>query len=302
MLSIVATINSTQPKRRSHDAVNMLALANDVADAVVEALANVSDWGKSGLRPDQYVPDVVANEAALNAIRTANFVGLKVLSEESGLEGEGELVVVIDPIDGSTNASQGLGWYSTSICIVDESGPWIALVHDHPNNVRYCAVRGQGVTKNGKTLTTPPIVEISDAIVAINGLPSKSPNPSTHSQSEMASNAPARVSPPKSTNPSTHLHPESSATQERPRWWQFRSFGSCALEMCAVADGRLAGYIDFSNSLRVWDYLGALLVCTELGLEVRDAAGRNLVALDPPANRAPIAANPNLIPHLLAST
>ncbi len=32
-------------------------------------------------------------------------------------------MVVIDPVDGSTNASQGIPWFATSLCAVDAEGP-----------------------------------------------------------------------------------------------------------------------------------------------------------------------------------
>ena len=55
--------------------------------------------------------------------------GLGVLSEESEFEpGTTGEVVVIDPIDGSTNASRGLPWFATAMCVVDADGPAVALV------------------------------------------------------------------------------------------------------------------------------------------------------------------------------
>ena len=58
-------------------------------------------------------------------------------------------------------------------------------------------------------------------------------------------------------------------------WAQVRTLGAAALELCAVAAGRLDGYVDFSaGGLGSWDYLGGLLVCTEVGVEVVDGLGR----------------------------
>ena len=57
-----------------------------------------------------------------------------------------------------------------------------------------------------------------------------------------------------------------------------------------MADGRLDGYLDCSvDAHGVWDYLGALLVCSESGVEVVDAHGRDLCVLDPSARRTPVA-------------
>lgn len=253
------------------NAQEVLTVLHEAADAVVDAFVNHQDWGKSGQREDQYVADLVADEAILAVLQVTP---MRVLSEESGLGPkqstelstnelrergwDGELIAVVDPLDGSTNASLGLDWFATSLCVVDSQGPWVAVVHDHPGNKRYAAIRGQGATLNGAELTTPPAVELSKAVVAVNGAP------------------PLDAS-----------------------WWQFRAMGSCALELCAVADGRFAGYLDFSGSLHVWDYLGALLVCQEVGLTVVDAENRNLTAIDHAALRSPLAAPGALVPELL---
>ena len=45
----------------------------------------------------------------------------RVLSEESGRTGvdDSDVVVVVDPLDGSTNAARGIPWFATSLCAVD---------------------------------------------------------------------------------------------------------------------------------------------------------------------------------------
>lgn len=74
-------------------------------------------------------------------------------------------------------------------------------------------------------------------------------------------------------------------------WRQFRALGAVALDLCAVAEGRLDGYLDCSPSAHgPWDYLGGMLVCQEAGALVEDAAGRDLVVVDHGARRTPIAA------------
>jgi fructose-1,6-bisphosphatase/inositol monophosphatase family enzyme len=85
-------------------------------------------------------------------------------------------------------------------------------------------------------------------------------------------------------------------------WWQFRAFGALALDLCAVAEGTLDGYVDCVPSLHgPWDYLGGALVCAEAGVVVADAAGRELTVLDPLARRTPVAGGtPELFAALLA--
>ncbi len=68
--------------------------------------------GFSGVRATQYHLDVVADEVALRVLRGA---GYRVVSEESGATGDGEVTVVVDPIDGSTNCDRGVPFFATSL-------------------------------------------------------------------------------------------------------------------------------------------------------------------------------------------
>ncbi len=52
-------------------------------------------------------------------------------------------MAVVDPVDGSTNASRGIPWYASSICMLDADGPRVSVVANLANGVRYHAVRGR---------------------------------------------------------------------------------------------------------------------------------------------------------------
>jgi len=236
----------------------LLDVLHEATDAVVEVLAVQDDWGPSGLRAGQYQPDLSADAVAVEVLAGS---GLRVLSEESGLSGGDGPVAVLDPLDGSTNASLMLPWFATSICVVDDAGPWVSVVHDHASGVRYSAARGGGAMVDDQLLPRREPVVLADAMVVVNALPP--------------------------------VH---------GGWAQFRCMGATALDMCAVADGRFDAYIDYDNdALGPWDYLGALLVCREVGLEVADAFGRDLVVIDHSARRSPVAADSALLGQLVNS-
>lgn len=235
---------------------DFLDALNAAADAAIEALAGCTDWGPTGRKPGQYGFDLAADAAATAVLRDG---GLRVLSEESGLEaGDGPLAV-LDPVDGSTNASRGIRYFATSICVVEGGTPVAAVVHDHGSGERFEAALGSGARRDGETLARREEKPLQSAVVAVNG--------------------------------------------QAPGWggWaQVRTLGAAALELCAVADGRLDGYVDFSASgLGSWDYLGGLLVCWEAGVGVVDGVGRPLVTTDHAARRAPIAGTPQLLENLL---
>jgi myo-inositol-1(or 4)-monophosphatase len=153
--------------------LDRLALLHDVADAVAAALGDVSDWGLSGRRPGQYAADLVVDDVALAVLRRAR-VG--VLSEESGSEHlDRPEVVVVDPLDGSTNASRGVPWFATSLCLIDGDGPAAALVANQASGVRYWAVRGQGAWCDDRRLQPSGLVEIAGAIVGVSAPPPVNP-------------------------------------------------------------------------------------------------------------------------------
>ena len=240
----------------------LLRVLHSVADAVAEALASVADWGPSGRREGQYAADLIADAAALDQLRAA---GLGVLSEESGVErGDAEIMVVVDPLDGSTNASRGVPWYATSLCALDRDGPLAAVVANQASGVRYEAVRGGGARRDGVLLQPggSGCRVLPEAIIGCSGLPPR------------------------------HLG-----------WAQYRAFHAAALDLCAVADGTLDGFVDCSHDAHgPWDYLGGLLVCREAGVEVVDALGRELVVREHEARRTPVAAaTPELLSTLVTA-
>ncbi len=109
------------------DANEIASTLRDAADAVRVALAAFEGAGPSGEREGQYALDLVADDAVCDVLLRA---GLAVFSEESGKRGEGPIVVVVDPVDGSTNADRGIPFYSISLCAMDEAGPVVSMVEN----------------------------------------------------------------------------------------------------------------------------------------------------------------------------
>lgn len=238
----------------------MLDVLHAAADAVRAALDEVVDWAPRTDRPGQYEIDVVADAAARLVLDAA---GVGVLSEESGwFREDAAVVVVIDPVDGSTNASRRIPWYATSLCALDGDGPLAALVVNQATGERFEATRGGGARLDGRPIAPSPVTAVSSAVVALSGFPPRALG-----------------------------------------WRQYRALGAAALDLCAVAAGRVDGYVDCSRDAHgPWDYLGALLVCHEAGAPVVDAQGRDLVCLGHTDRRTPVAAATGaLLEELLAA-
>lgn len=233
----------------------------EAAGEVRRALDDLTGWGPSGLRPGQYRSDVVADRAALEVLHAA---GLAVLSEESGRTGDedAELVAVLDPVDGSTNASRGIPWFATSICVVDGDGPLAAVVVNQAIGRRYDAVRGGGSRRDGEPCHPSGERSLGHAVLGIAGYP------------------PKRLG------------------WRQYRALGAAALDLCAVAdgtLDAYADCGPSGH-------GVWDYLAGALVCSEAGGGVAEGAGEQLLVLDTAARRSPIgAATPELLHELVSS-
>ncbi|HEX4161850.1 MAG TPA: inositol monophosphatase family protein [Acidimicrobiales bacterium] len=239
------------------DESRLLDVLGDAVVAVRAALDELEDWGPAGTRPGQYHLDVAADDAALPVLHGA---GLAVLSEESGLTGDGPsgLLAVIDPVDGSTNAHRGVPFYSTSICVLDPEGPLVGLVVNQDIGTRYVATRGGGAERDGRPIKPSGCDALDQALVGVSGFPGR-----------------------------------------HPGWAQFRALGAASLECCAVAEGVLDAYLTVGRStLYGWDYLAGLLICQEAGASAAEREGRGLIVRDDSSRRLIVAATAALAGQL----
>jgi fructose-1,6-bisphosphatase/inositol monophosphatase family enzyme len=226
----------------------LLALCHEAADAVARALATVTDWRPAGERAGQYAIDLVADEAVLDVF---DGTGIGVVSEESGAHRAGaDLVAVVDPVDGSTNAARGIPWYATSVCVLDAAGPRVAVVANLASGVRYHAARGGGAWRGSARLRSSSCAALSDAVVAIAGMPPR------------------------------HLG------WAQFRALGAAALELCAVAD-GTLDAFVVGT---RAALSPWDYLGALLVCREAGAVVGELGDRELVTTDTAARLAVVAA------------
>lgn len=230
------------------------------AERVRLVLSEIDDWLPGTERAGQYRIDVAADAVAVAVLVEA---GLGVLSEESGTHHpERAVTVVLDPVDGSTNASRGIPWYATSLCAVDAAGPRVALVVNQASGERFDAVRGGGARCDGRVVRPSGCGSLGDAMVCLSGYPSE-----RWGWNQFRALGAAALD------------------------------LCCVADGRLDAFAGIA-----PDGLGPWDYLGGLLVCQEAGAVVVDQAGRNLVVLDHGARRAPLAAaNGALLAELSAA-
>jgi fructose-1,6-bisphosphatase/inositol monophosphatase family enzyme len=235
----------------------VLELFGSICNEAVAVLRATTDWGESGRRPGQYLVDLDVDAVCVEPLIAA---GYSVLSEESGYQhppgGPSRSgTVVVDPLDGSTNASLGLPWCATSLCLVVDQRPEVSMVVNLATGARYAARRGGGATLDGRALRATQPVPLDDAVIAISGLPS-------------------------------HHY-----GWRQFRAMGASALDICAVAEGAF-DGFVDMSVDAHG---VWDYLGAMLVVEEAGGVVVDALGRDLTVLDHGARRTPVAATGALL-------
>jgi fructose-1,6-bisphosphatase/inositol monophosphatase family enzyme len=230
-----------------------------VSDAVAEVLRANTQWGASGLRDGQYAVDLDADRACVERLLAA---GYSVLSEESGVQGAFDRpVVVVDPLDGSTNASRGVPWFGTALCLVDDDGPAVGCVANHATGERFTAIRGHGAERDGVMITVSGCEAVDEAMVGVSGLPD-------HHYGWSQFRALGASAP-----------------------------DICAVA-CGSLDAWCDMSVDAHG---VWDYLASLLILQEAGGVAAEVGGRDLVVLDHDARRTPaVASTPRLLDAILA--
>lgn len=218
------------------------------AQSIDLAVAKVSDWRAKGDRPGQYKIDITADEVGVRYLTDRGFA---VLSEESGVHFIGrDLLAVIDPIDGSTNASLNLPWYATSICVLDGQGPLAAVVINQSSKVQYRAMRGRGAFRDGIRIAPSSTERLDKAIIGLSGFPEQ------------------------------HLG------WSQYRVLGAIALDLCAVAEGSLDAYLDCG----KNAHGPWDYLAGMFICQEAGALVIDVDDRNLVTRDYEGRRSPVAA------------
>jgi myo-inositol-1(or 4)-monophosphatase len=85
--------------------------------------------------------------------------GVRIVSEEIGIKGEGGVTVLVDPIDGSQNAERAIPYFALSVAVAEGDtidDVLFGFVYDFGANEEWTAVRGGGAFLNGEPLTGRP--------------------------------------------------------------------------------------------------------------------------------------------------
>ena len=227
------------------------------AEEIALAVADQRHRGYSGQRETQYHLDLAADEVALRVLGGAGF---RVVSEESGITGEGEYTVVVDPIDGSTNCDHGIPFYATSLAVLRGEELVAGLVVNQATHTYFEAERGAGATRDGVLITTSQQTDFAKSIVAFSGLPPRHMGWAQYRALGAAS-------------------------------LEICLVADGSLDVYGVAA---------KSTLNPWDYLGGLLILKEAGGVATDYLGEELITDSMVKRHPVFAASPELLDVMVA--
>lgn len=220
------------------DAINTASKDPDVA-----SITKIGADGTPTHKIDEY-----AENAAINTIEETG-KSLILISEEIGTIKIGddtpEVVLIMDPLDGTTNALKHIPCYGISIAIAENNRSsvdditmgdiQIGYVKNFANEDTYIAIKGRGAKKNNEEMKLSGISKLSESTVC------------NYVYREDA-NEVAKI-----------------ITCSR----RMRLMGAIAVEICYVADGTYDVFLD-TKSVRLLDIAAAQLILKENGGIVTD--------------------------------
>ena len=178
-----------------------------------------------------------AAEEALEAYLRRSGVSVRLVSEEGeATMGGGELLLIADPLDGTTNMAVGIPFSAVSLMLSETeylSGAIASMVLDIPRGTVYKAAKGVGAWRDDTPIR-----------------PRRKPRP--------LSKAILSIDISKSA-------PMNRLRRLIAKARHLRQLGSAALSICLVAEGVLDAHIDVRGVLRAVDSAAALHILREAG-------------------------------------
>ncbi len=180
--------------------------------------------------------------------------GDHVLGEEGGGSTgglDGRPTWVLDPIDGTVNFVYGIEAYAVSVGVQQDGVSVAGAVADVAAGALYSAALGHGAHLRRAGVTTPLRCSTADELsMALVGTGFAYSSQTRKRQAEILA-------------------------ELLPTVRDVRRIGSCALDLCMVAAGRLDAY--YEDGVHVWDWAAGALVAAEAGAALRLPPGDGTV-------------------------
>lgn len=182
------------------------------------------------------VADKASEQIIINHIKNA-YPAHAILSEEMGDNAiSSDYRWIIDPLDGTTNFSNGLPLFSVSIALEYCGKAIIGVVYAPYLNELFYATKGGGAWLNGNKIATSRKNSLAHSVVAT-GFPVDKDR--------------------------TNDNNLDNVTRVLPHVRGMRRLGSAAIDLCYVAAGFLDGY--WEMNLHTWDVAAGRLIAEEAG-------------------------------------
>lgn len=189
-----------------------------------------------------------AVEKAVREYLAARTPEISFLGEEEGATAKpGSLMWVLDPVDGTANFVRGLPLCAVSLGLVDDKRGVLGVVDLPFMDARYSAVRGGGAYRGSSRIHASGTVDLKSAIVSI-GDYAVGPHASERNRVRLA------------------LTDRLAGQVQR-----VRMFGTAAVDLVWVAEGKTDAAIAFSNN--PWDMAAGVVIAREAGARVVSASG-----------------------------
>ena len=138
----------------------------------------------------------------------------------------------LDPLDGTTNFTMNFPFYGISLGLIVDGQVCLGVVYDPVRDECFSASRGKGASLNGTPLHTPDIdIPMRRCIASVD-------------YKRLVSQLAERL-------------------VRYPPFGSQRNLGSCVLEWCWLAAGRIQLYLH--GGQRMWDYAAGSLILAEAG-------------------------------------
>jgi myo-inositol-1(or 4)-monophosphatase len=237
----------------------LLAVAHRCAEAAAEQLrerfGGQLDFDTKSTATDPVSAADLAAETAIRDLLARERPGDLILGEEGGLSparpgaAETGLRWVVDPLDGTVNYLYGIPQFAVSVGVQDGAGTVAGVVCDPLSGETFAATRGGPATLSRRGADPEPIRPRSEhrlghALVATG----------------FAYDAAVRA------------RQGAVIVGLLPRVRDIRRAGAAALDLCAVAAGRLDAY--FERGVKPWDITAGALLCERAGLVLRTLPAR----------------------------
>jgi myo-inositol-1(or 4)-monophosphatase len=231
----------------------LIDIGIEIRDVISSFIEKNADYGEMIVqRPKDITRKMdMAAEKALDTALLTRGLSARIISEELGDRVVGrhpDFMLVVDPIDGSTNATCGIPYFCTSLAYTEKidlatfDDISMAVICDIRGNT-YCAEKGNGAFLNGKKVSDKKRGTRPKPVISVYsyGVPFVPPG-----------------------------------LIELERSIIVRALGSIALDMCYVADGTLDGLIDTRGLVSGYDIMASALILKESGGTLTDLKGKNL--------------------------